>query len=113
VSKRETFRERVARNEALFRQVNERVRDVSQVFATLDPSPVDFICECGNEECTEPIALSLGEYEAVRADPAHFFVVPDHVIPEVERVVESHASYVVVRKLAGEQEIARETNPRS
>jgi hypothetical protein len=105
--------DRVALNEALFRQVNERVRDVSQAFATLDPTPVEFVCECGLQECTEPISLRLHEYEAVRAVPTHFFVLPAHVIPEVERVVVDHGSYVVVDKLPGEQEIARETDARS
>lgn len=105
--------ERVARNEALFRQVNERVRDVSQAFATLDPSPIDFVCECGTPDCAEPIRLTLEEYEAVRAEPTHFFVVPSHVIPGVERVIAPHDRYVVVEKLPGADEIARETDPRS
>lgn len=105
-------RERVARNEALFRQVNERVREVSQAFATFDPSPIDFVCECGNQDCTEPVTLSLAEYEAVRAVPTRFFVLARHVIPQVERVVSDHGSYVVVEKLPGEAVLAEETNPR-
>ena len=100
-----------ARNEALFRQVNERVRDVSQAFAALDPTPVDFVCECGNQDCTEPIALRLHEYEAVRAEPTHFFVVPGHVIPEIERVVAEHNSYVVVEKLDDERRDRRADRP--
>lgn len=105
--------DRLARNEALFRQVNERVREVSQAFATLDPTPVDFVCECGRQDCTEPIALRLHEYEAVRTEPTHFFVLPNHVIPEVEVVASEHGSYVVVEKLPGETEIAEQTDPRS
>jgi hypothetical protein len=106
-----TSSDRIAANEALFRQVNERVRDVSEGFAALDPSPIDFVCECGNRDCTEPISLTLPEYEAVRADSARFAVVPDHVIREVERVVARHGSYVVVEKFPREAEIARETDP--
>jgi hypothetical protein len=105
--------ERIGRNEALFRQVNERVRDVSQAFATVDPTPVDFVCECGNQDCTEPISLRLDEYEAVRAEPTRFFVIPSHLLPEVERVVEDRGSYVVVEKLSQEEDIARDTDPRS
>jgi hypothetical protein len=104
--------DRAARNEALFRQVNERVREVSEAFAVLDPSPVDFICECALPDCAEPVALQLHEYEAVRSVPTHFVVLPAHVLPEIERVVADHGSYVVVEKLAGEQEIARATDPR-
>jgi hypothetical protein len=105
--------DRAARNEALFRQVNERVREVSEAFATLDPSPVDFVCECGRQDCTEPVALRLQEYEAVRSDPTHFVVLAAHVIPDIERVIADRGSYVVVEKGAGEQDIARATDPRS
>jgi hypothetical protein len=105
--------DRLARNEALFRQVNERVRDVSEAFATLDPNPVDFVCECGLPDCTEPVALRLHEYEAVRSVPTQFFVLPAHVLPEMERVIADHGSYVVVEKLPDEQDIARATDPRS
>jgi hypothetical protein len=105
--------ERIARNEALFRQVNERVRDVSQAFATLDPTPIDFVCECGMQDCTEPVRLQLAEYEAVRASPTAFFVLPNHVIAEVERVVSDRGDYVVVQKLPHANDIARETDPRS
>lgn len=106
-------RDRVARNEVLFRQVNERVRDVSQAFATLDPSPIDFVCECGNEECATPISLTLGEYEAVRANPARFVVVPNHVVTDVDRVVADRGAHLIVEKLPDEQHIARKTDPRS
>ena len=106
-------RERSARNEALFRQVNERVRDVSEPFAALDPSEIDFVCECGDEHCTEPVSLSLAEYERVRSVPTHFFVVPHHVIAKVEVVVRRSEGHVVVDKLPGHADVAVETDPRS
>jgi hypothetical protein len=106
-------RDRMARNETLIRQVNERVKDVSDVFAGLDPSPVDFVCECGNADCTEPVSLTLGEYERVRSVPTHFFVVPDHVIPGVEAIVREGDGYVIVEKVADEAHVAKETDPRS
>jgi hypothetical protein len=112
VNSSDAARERAARNEALFRQVNERVKDVSEAFA-LDPSPIEFMCECGREDCTEPVALRASEYERVRSDPRHFFVLPSHVIPEVEVVVWAGEGYVIVEKLPGESDIAIETDPRS
>jgi hypothetical protein len=105
--------ERIGRNEALFRQVNERVRDVSEAFVSVGPSPVDFVCECGNEQCTEPIALTVAEYERVRSAPARFVVVPSHVTPEVETVVERFDSYTVVEKTGAERHIAERTDPRA
>ena len=72
--------ERLAGNEALFREVNERVAGVAEHFeveSTADP--VKFTCECGRATCTEQIAMTLVEYEALRAMPTHFAVVPGHV----------------------------------
>ena len=109
----ETARDRAARNEALFRPVNERVKDVGDAFSAVDPSPIDFVCECGRRDCTAENAFTPSEYELVRTDPTHFFVLPDHVIPEVETGVRDGDGYVVVEKLSGEREIAVETDPRS
>jgi hypothetical protein len=113
VNNPQAARDRAARNEALFRQVNERVKDVSDAFAAIDPSPIDFMCECGTDTCTEPVSLTLSEYEQVRSVPTHFFVLPTHVLPDVEVVVREGDGYVVVEKLPGERDIALETDPRS
>jgi hypothetical protein len=106
-------RARIARNETLFRQVNERVKDVSDAFAAVDASPVDFVCECGDPDCTEPVSLTVEEYERVRSVPTHFVVVPDHVDPAIEVVVRRSDGYAVVEKRPAEARIARETDPRS
>ena len=42
--------ERVGRNEAFFREVNERVRDVNEAFSGLTGRG-DFVCECGDAGC--------------------------------------------------------------
>jgi hypothetical protein len=106
-------KERAARNEALFRQVNERVKEVSDAFAAFDQSPIDFVCECGLGDCVEPIPLTASEYEQVRDAPTQFFLLPGHVLPDVEVVVREADGYVVVEKLPSEEEIAVETDPRS
>lgn len=104
--------ERIARNEVLFREINERLKEMNDTFnvATEEPS---FVCECGNVECTERIAMSLSEYERLRADPTTFAVVDGHQAEDVEDVVEKAAEYLVVRKHPGEAErIARVDDPR-
>jgi hypothetical protein len=88
--------ERVARNETLFREVNERIKQVNVGLATVEAT--DFLCECGDESCTAPISLTMSEYEAVRVAPTHFAVVPGHVVPDVEDVISSTDRYVVVAK---------------
>lgn len=105
----ERRKERLARNEALFREVNERVEEMSGGRA-LDM--IDFICECGDDECTEPMRLTAREYEEVRADPVLFAILPGHAIPEVEDVVADGDRFQVVRKHVDEQGVARVTDPR-
>ena len=58
--RRERRKDRLARNEALFREVNERVREVGER-AGLDM--IDFICECGDAGCTAAVSLTESEYE--------------------------------------------------
>jgi hypothetical protein len=87
---------RLAKNESLFRSINERVEKISDGYTT--PGPVNFICECANPDCGATIELSHGEYEAIRKNPTHFFVLSEHVFPEVETIVEDRKRYVVVEK---------------
>ena len=107
--------ERLAGNEALFREVNERVAEVAeQLEAPPTAESFKFTCECGNATCTEEIAMTLEEYEALRAVPTHFAVVDGHVLPEIERVVERKPSYLVVEKQEEEAvEVAHKTDPRT
>jgi hypothetical protein len=108
--------ERLAGNEALFREVNERVAEVAERFVADDTggSRYDFNCECGDRACAEQIALTMAEYEAVRAEATRFAVVPGHEVPDIERVVERYPTYLVVEKQdADAEKAARETDPRT
>lgn len=100
--------ERVGRNEAFFRQVNERVKDVNEAFAGLTGRG-DFVCECGDGSCVEGITLTMDEYREVRSQPELFAIVPGHELPDVEDVVRSNDRFMVVRKREGTPaEVARE-----
>lgn len=104
--------ERIGMNEAVFRDVNERIQDVATAF-DLTTEPLDLICECGSAECVERIALTRDEYEDLRADAHLFAVAPGHVARDVEELVEERKGYDVVRKHAGRPaEIAEQTDPR-
>ena len=101
--------ERVGKNEGLFREVNERIREVT----TYD-GDVEFLCECGNSECVQPISMTLAEYESVRLEPTRFAIVPGHEIPDVEDVVERNERFAVIVKRPGvPTQVATETDPRS
>ena len=105
----ETMR-RIGANESSFRKVNETLRagktlaDAEQLFP--------FRCECGVLGCNQLIELTLPEYEAVRSDPTHFFIVDGHEIPETEHVVERFPRYSIVEKDGLGAEVAKERNPR-
>ena len=91
--------ERLAKNEALLREVNERIHDVGQGLQVLpDDGQLDFRCECGRPECDLFVHLMAFDYQRVRADNDRFVVVPGHEDPEIERVVERSQGYVVVDK---------------
>jgi hypothetical protein len=103
---------RIGRNEAVFREANERIQDLNQTFATFTDELV-LVCECGDGTCVEQIAMTPQAYEELRAEPAHFAVVPGHEAPEVEEVVAQRDGYDVVNKDEGmPRRIAEVTDPR-
>jgi len=102
-----------ARTQSLFRDVNERVREINTVFAEHVPLG-DWVCECAENACTERIALTTPEYEAIRANPRRFAVAPseDHVIQEIEDVVERQDRFWVVEKTGPAGELTAKIDPR-
>jgi hypothetical protein len=88
--------ERLAKNEVLFRSVNERIEQQAISFGGLDN--YEFICECSSSDCVDRVSLSLIEYEHVRSGGKRFFVAPGHSNVEVEFVAESMPGYEIVEK---------------
>lgn len=103
---------RAARNQALYRQVNEKLEALNEAFENVLDAGGAWVCECADLSCTRTMELTLGEYEALRAHPNRFAVLPGHVLPEVEVIVEERERYVVVEKLGLGASFAVETNPR-
>jgi hypothetical protein len=106
---------RVAQNETLFREVNERVEEVAKRFADHDEEdrPIGFVCECGRRDCTESIEATRAQYEAVRSNPLRFLLRPGHEDDSVERVIQRTERFVVVVKLGEGARLAAEQDPRS
>ncbi len=100
---------RVAKNEVLFREVNERIRELAPA-----DGHTEFLCECGDASCVEPVTMSLAEYEAVRREGSRFFVRPGHEVPDIEAVIERAGGYTIVEKRDGvPADIAEDNDPRS
>ena len=102
--------ERLARNEALFREGNERMATWEERHRT--ESVELYFCECADTECGEKVRLRQSDYERVRGDASQFVVLPGHEVPDVERVVESHDEWAMIEKDPNVRAIAEETDPR-
>jgi hypothetical protein len=93
--------ERAARrgeNESAFRALNERLEE--RVLERKGDSQTEtlIICECSQEECTERISLSVGEYELVRSRSRMFIVLRGHSDRRIERVVIRNGAHEIVEK---------------
>jgi hypothetical protein len=108
---------RLAKNEAVFREVNERVIEIKEALGP-DPRPSELvdglICECSDQGCVERVGpLTISDYEAIRRDPRRFIIAANHQALDVESVIEMNPTYWVVEKREGvPAEVAREHDPR-
>ncbi len=89
-------KQRFAKNEALFREGNERMAKWEERQAPDEPQ--NYLCECSDTECRDKVQLTKAEYEAVRGNSHHFAVVPGHEVLDVETVVEQHPGWLLVEK---------------
>jgi hypothetical protein len=107
---RDLTQERMAENQATFRDANERIEAAADDMGLFEPVP--FICECAARDCTEIVRLTLAEYEEVRSNPRRFFNVPGHEALSVEAgagvVAETTPRYVLVDKVGVAGEISKE-----
>jgi hypothetical protein len=104
--------ERLARNELLFRDLNEQVELVAD---SLDEAGTlfEFFCECSDVDCTLRLPMALAVYEEVRSDPTLFVVAPSHDNPEIEDVLSRTDAYQIVRKRGEAAQFAAADDPRS
>jgi hypothetical protein len=108
----ERVEERMAANEATFRDANERIQERARELDFEDPVP--FLCECGEPSCRAILRLRLDEYEAIRRDGRRFFVVAEHeeTAAAAGHVTERHDDYLVVEKTGRAGEVAEDRDPR-
>jgi hypothetical protein len=90
-----TDAERIARGDATFREANETIATTAA------------------RRLAEGERAAFAEYEAVRANPTYFLVVPGHHQRGVTDEIDRGPAYVVVRKLGKAASTAAELDPRS
>ena len=98
---------RQARNEALVREINERIESFNESLKDQgfrdELMTFEFQCECGAGAgrapgCEEQVEMTLKEYEEVRAQNDRFVVRPGHENPQLEDIVRQTGTYVIVDK---------------
>src|SRR5215207_1498101 len=97
---------RQARNEALIREVNERIEQLDKAAEATRIAPeetlFEFLCECGGDDgditCVEHVQMTIEEYEQVRSQDDRFAVYPGHEQEELEWVVARNERFLVVDK---------------
>jgi hypothetical protein len=100
---------RSAKNEALFREVNNRILDAVNI---VEGEGLEVLCECGDAACADIFQITFQEYRAVRARGERFVMLAGHEDPALERVVERNERFIVVEKIGEAGEMARDLDPR-
>ena len=103
---------RLADNEVLFREVNERVNEQAEGHGD-DGHVYAYFCECSRPDCLERVHHTTAEYELIRADGARFILVSGHQIDEIENVVARLQKSVVVEKQGVAGQRAAALDPRA
>ncbi len=106
--------ERVARNDARFRESNEKLLAVSEALDFGSDELLPFLCECADVECTTIVQLTGREYERVRRSPVQFINARGHEVNAQgwARVVDEFDRYTIVEKIGEAGELAAELDPR-
>ena len=103
---------RAARNQAMFRAINEKLREVNAALGSVSETFV-IACECADVSCIQTLTIGPSEYEGIRSHPNRFAVLEGHVYDDVEDVVSRDGTYVIVEKRSMGAEFAEATDPRA
>ena len=103
-----TSAERIAQNDAIFREANEDIAEAAS--RNSYGGAVPFICDCAEPTCRELVRLSLDEYQAIRNDPRAFVNAKGHQVAARgwAEVIAETDGHVVVRKIGEAGEIAED-----
>ena len=107
----EDRQERLAKNESLFRALNENINDLASGLGGREP--FEFVCECSTSGCFERLWLTVEEYERVRQEATHFLLADGHEDIEIEQVIGHRNGYVIVEKDGVAGLVAEDDDPRA
>jgi hypothetical protein len=96
------FADRAARNEEIFRGINEQIEAGAEQHGVETRLP--FHCECERASCLDTIELLPSTYGRVVRERYRFVLIPGHEDSTIERVIERQPSYVVVETVGEARE---------
>jgi hypothetical protein len=88
-----TREERLAANEARFREINESAQPARE-----SQGRGRFVCECADRGCHVWITVEPEIYAEVRRHPRRFIVAPSHEVADIESIIERCDGYYVIEK---------------
>ncbi len=88
------------RRRLLFREVNERIADVS-VDLALELPVYELFCECRTPDCAERVRIPARTFETVRRSTDRFVVAPGHARPHRgDQVIRDEPGFALVTSAA-------------
>ena len=102
--------EKIARNNAVFRDANDGIERAATTVGLPPEDWTPFICECSDPRCVKIIRLSLDQYRYVRSNPRWFVHALDHEtsVDGAVRPLEHHGEYTIVEKIGAAGDLAAE-----
>ena len=101
--------ERLARNEAYYRQINEQIEQLKPSRGAVDLQIVRVRRRRLREASHDP----QQRLRKRRSSPQRFIVYPEHVVPELEVFVSKRRGYRIVQKHGEAAAAAEQLDPRS
>lgn len=92
------FGSKILNEERMDRALESRKKDARTGERVSDYHVMPFHCECDDADCLETISMSTEEYRKVHSKTKNFIVTPAHVRLDLESIVSSFSTYVLVAK---------------
>jgi hypothetical protein len=101
---------RMVENEAIFREINEEVQkgfnklqrmandEGQEDLIEVPNTPLEYYCECSDENCRERIKLKLSEHTKIHKNRSAFVLKVGHHVDSIEKVLEKMPGYYIVEK---------------
>lgn len=101
---------RMAENEVVFREYNERVlkgfeelteiakEDGQEAYVANNDHPLFFYCECSDENCRQRVQLKPSRYATIHKQRDRFIILCGHETRSIEQIISTEADFCIVEK---------------